>query len=374
VKGSHSQERKYTCEYPGCGAAFLTGTRLRRHAAVHDGADRFRCRGFEGCEKSFRKHGTLQRHIRTEHLNQKAFPCNNNGCEEAFDNSGALRRHLEREHGSIQYWCGECANGSNADEDHSGIGFTTLALLQAHIRLEHISCMFCDVKCGSQAELESHIEECHTTVSAAKRQPASKPRVECTRAGCTSTFASKSNLNVHIRTQHEGLRFVCGQVDLQASKGIEGWGPADACGKAFISKLKLEEHVRRSHLMMELPSSIPTMAIQHGEPDSMIDRLSGTAQSTKKALACQVADCNETFARHHDLNVHLAWHAQAVGSPMALDDPLGVGSEDVDMDTGAVFAPADEWALLRPLMGSGDNYESCEEPLDVFIDPVLYAE
>ncbi|KAF3347573.1 hypothetical protein VdG2_04295 [Verticillium dahliae VDG2] len=49
VKGSHSQERSYVCTTEDCGKSFLTATRLRRH------------------QESFRKHNTLQRHIRAEH-------------------------------------------------------------------------------------------------------------------------------------------------------------------------------------------------------------------------------------------------------------------------------------------------------------------
>ena len=209
IKGSHTQERRYLCDEPGCGKAFLTGTRLRRHAAVHEGANRFRCQGYEGCEQTFRKHQTLQRHLRTVHLGEKAYICGNDGCKETFDSPNAMKRHVVREHGELRFWCDECGQGETEEGHGQGrVGFTTLALLQAHRREMHISCPFCDAKCAGQWLLEKHIDDFHTGKTVEDRKT-----FACTWEGCPKKFVKIGNLNTHIRTAHEGQRFVCGQVD-----------------------------------------------------------------------------------------------------------------------------------------------------------------
>ncbi|KAK4150018.1 hypothetical protein C8A00DRAFT_37397 [Chaetomidium leptoderma] len=55
IKGSYTYEKKYTYEEDGYGKSFVTATRLRRYAAVYEGAERFRCRGYDGYALSFRK-------------------------------------------------------------------------------------------------------------------------------------------------------------------------------------------------------------------------------------------------------------------------------------------------------------------------------
>ena len=281
VKGSHTHEKKYTCEQPNCGKSFVTATRLRRHAAVHDGAERFRCRGYDGCDQSFRKHQTLQRHIRVAHLEQSAYPCGNDGCSSGFDTAGALRRHVEREHGELKFWCDECGDaggGGGSEEGGCRVGFTTLLLLQAHMKREHSNCMFCDVRCGGQADLERHIEIYHSGTTVQDRKT-----VVCTWEGCDKTFTRISNLNTHIKTAHEGVRFVCGEVDTFSTEDIADWNwVEEGCGKAFISKLKLEEQVRFVHLGRQRRPRLDTAAAV-----PLIGARSATGGGVKLNIQCE---------------------------------------------------------------------------------------
>lgn len=302
IKGSHTHEKKYTCEEPGCGKSFVTATRLRRHAAVHTGAERYRCRGYEGCNETFRKHQTLQRHIRTAHLGQCAYPCGNDGCQSGFDTASALKRHITRDHGELKFWCDECgkSNGGDDDEEPRRVGFTTLLLLQAHMRREHINCMFCDVKCGTQFDLERHIDLYHSGTTVEERKT-----VECTWEGCNRKFTRVSNLNTHIKTAHKGLRFVCGQVNTFDVTDIADWNwMEEGCGQDFVSKLKLEEHVRFVHLGRKRPPRVYTAATA-GFAVGMVDEVSGNA--LPRDIACTYPDCDATFARHHDLNQHIKY-------------------------------------------------------------------
>jgi len=322
VKGSHTQERTYPCQHPGCGKSFLTGSRLRRHAAVHEGAERFRCRGYDGCDKSFRKHSTLQRHIRAEHLHQKAFPCTKNGCLSGFDSSGALRRHVEREHGDIRFWCDECGDDGDVDGGEPEqtpvsrvVGFTTLALLEAHIRLEHILCIFCEVKCRSPTELDRHLETAHTTKPPVVQTTVEERKtIACTWDGCSKKFTRRGNLGMHIRTAHEGFRFECGLVDLTASEGLGAWDGGDACGKAFHSKMRLEDHVRVFHLRLDRPAPTVRTAAPVPETTRLVDILSGAQQQRIAVVTCTFEGCTATFQRYADLDRHVRVHSLPLGS------------------------------------------------------------
>jgi hypothetical protein len=310
VKGSHTHERSYVCVEPNCGKAFVTATRLRRHAAVHEGKERYKCRGYDGCEQSFRKHQTLQRHVRTEHLGLQAYLCQQEGCGRGFDSAGAMKRHVEREHGELRFWCDECGvKDDDDDEDVGGsngglgngnrVGFTTMALLQAHLKREHVNCIFCDTRCGSQAQLDRHVEMYHSTTSVQDRKT-----VACDWPGCPKTFTLKKNLNAHVKTAHQGFRFVCGEVDTFGTADIADWNWAEeGCGEGFISKLKLEEHVRFVHLGRKRPKKV--YAVGEEDDGDYIAAVSGLSDAAKRNIPCSVVGCEARFIRHHDLTVHL---------------------------------------------------------------------
>jgi uncharacterized Zn-finger protein len=267
--------------------------------AVHEGKDRFRCRDYPPCSETFRKHQTLQRHVRTEHLKTAAFPCKEGGCGEGFPTAAALRRHTERDHGEPNFWCDEC--GSNEDEKEAAgpkMGFSTLALLQAHMRNEHRNCMFCEFKCKGQYELNHHIEIRHSTVSVEERKT-----IFCTWDGCQKKFTKKSNLEVHIRSAHEGKRFICGQVDVSKAVDLEEWPNDDGCGNGFVTKGNLEDHIRFVHMGFERPK-----APKVEKPRDILKELSGLMDAEKRSIACTIEGCVYKFIRHHDLQVHLQNH------------------------------------------------------------------
>ncbi|CAK7223680.1 hypothetical protein SEUCBS140593_005317 [Sporothrix eucalyptigena] len=323
IKGSHSQERQYVCQE--CSKAFLTATRLRRHAAVHEGRDRFRCRGYDdNCTRTFRKHQTLQRHIRVDHLGQPAFACTHETCEAVFDSPGALRRHIERDHTAPKFWCEECGA---AGKDKS-VGFATRALLEAHMRHAHVDCAFCEMRFAAPAELHRHIDMHHSGKSVADRKT-----IVCPHEGCGKTFTRRANLNVHIRASHEGLRFVCGDADAASVTTAGGDGVdrtvsratdpevaawdarGEGCGRGFVSKMKLEEHILYVHLRRERPAPAPVVVLNEAaEPTNRLDeplatpaadRLIDALLGTNRTLVCAVPGCDARFVRHHDLTVHL---------------------------------------------------------------------
>ena len=253
IKGSHTHERKHSCEWEGCGKSFLTATRLRRHIATHEGQDRFRCRDFAPCDKTFRKHQTLQRHIRSDHLQLTPYPCKyvdpltKQPCNAGFDGASGLRKHEETVHGAPKFFCANCVipNAFNLDGTPMHPGFSASSQLQNHVRKEHTItvCIFCDKECSNEKQLQMHVESQHSGTTLAERK-----KVECTYDGCDRTFTRRSNLDAHIKTVHEGTRFVCGELDTSDMLELGQFEPEAGCGQDFSSKQYLEDHIRIAHL------------------------------------------------------------------------------------------------------------------------------
>ncbi|KAI2637549.1 transcription factor IIIA [Xylaria nigripes] len=345
IKGSHTAERDHTCTHEGCGKQFMTATRLRRHQLVHEGQERFRCRDFPPCNQTFRKHQTLQRHIRTEHQHKPAFSCDyrvdGSGpvCGQGFDTAGRLRRHQERDHGENRFWCDECANQKDDLDNSKKVGFPTLILLQAHMKHSHVNCMFCGESCDGREELERHIESEHTTHKSVEE----RRTVPCTWPGCTKMFTRVSNLNVHIRSAHEGVRFVCGEFDLSKTADLTAWSNSQGCGQAFALKVTLENHVRYVHLMHPRPES-KTVAIrsapsQRRADPTMLEQLAGVSESSRRTMPCTFEGCHMKFTYSGELEAHIQ-------SEHSIEQALidNIGGADAILEPSAAFQDiTQEW-------------------------------
>ncbi|PGH18627.1 hypothetical protein AJ79_00406 [Helicocarpus griseus UAMH5409] len=350
VKSAHTAIRDYVCDREGCGKTFVTGSRLRRHLAAHEGRDKYRCTEYPPCNETFRKHSTLQKHIMTAHLNKKPFPCphidpvTGKQCAQAFDTAGHLRAHEGRLHGGARFTCAECTTATNSSNNDntptttttttSGTTnlqqqrqhaiFPTYALLQAHMKSIHPpTCPECSLTCSSSRDLRRHLEITHGTI------PLKDRKVHpCHYPDCNRNFTKRGNLNVHIKTVHEGeKRFICGETDLSNSKKVEGWNPQEhGCGKRYGSKLALEEHVRTAHLGLKNARAERREMLglddvaggarnnnnnKHGQSATTPSNLAmltgeGYAEESGRHIPCLLEQCAHRFHRDYDLWLHMA--------------------------------------------------------------------
>lgn len=310
IKSVHNDERSYVCAEPDCGKSFTTATRLRRHQAVHEGQERFRCRDYPPCNQFFRKRQTLDRHIRSEHLQVAAFPCDHKDgmsgdvCTQAFETSAALRKHQQEAHSDTQFYCEECSAKPVGDGSgqHRRKGFATQAQLQTHFKETHFDCMFCGLHFTGRTSLDAHVEAQHTKPKTVEE----RKTFACTWSGCIKKFTKASNLNAHIRSVHQGLRFVCGEVDLTGTPDLGYWSRFDGCGEGFVTKANLENHVRYVHLKYERPET--TQAPAKSKPQvstSMLGELVGASETSRRTLSCPIAGCAARFVHHGELDAHL---------------------------------------------------------------------
>ncbi|PSR94234.1 hypothetical protein BD289DRAFT_149116 [Coniella lustricola] len=338
IVSTHTKEAKFVCAQ--CSKGFATGQRLNRHALVHQGAERYRCREYPPCEQSFRKHQTLQRHILKDHLGEKPYRCTHVGCSESYDTANSLKAHTTREHGELRFWCDECSQlaAAEGDESQNPVGFTTQFLLEQHIRSEHVNCVFCDgLKFNGQYELEQHMEIYHSGLTIKDRKT-----VSCDFAGCDKKFTKKSNMKVHYRAAHEGLRFVCGKVSTRDSTDpeLQAWRWAkEGCGQAFTTKMSLEQHIIYVHLGKQrvlyegpgmgagLPGRTDDPVLYTGDDEtqnqlSFLDDLSGVTDHERRGLVCLVPGCASRFIRYADLNTHAqAAHPELATAFVPINDP-----------------------------------------------------
>lgn len=354
VKSAHTHERNYACDFVGCGKSFLTGTRLRRHQAVHEGSNKYRCTDYAPCNEVFRKHSTLHQHILSVHRKQKPFPCGytdasgTNPCPDAFDTAAQLRRHQGRHHSGERFRCSDCCaaaeaaavaavsgHGNNGGsygrppnsqgqcelneqqiDPSAAFAFSSYALLQAHLQAAHPpTCTVCSLTCTTERQLRHHLKTHHPDAddpSDAERESSKAvPTIHiCDIEGCEREFTRAHNLKVHKRTVHEGeKRFICSaETDLSNSKKVVGWTGEGACHRAFQTKSNLEEHIRTQHLGLPgtarpgKPTAATTKRKTSGSDGHGKGKRKGTAPAQASAIASLTGvgyyDCPETSGRY----------------------------------------------------------------------------
>ncbi|XP_019555040.2 zinc finger and SCAN domain-containing protein 31 [Aedes albopictus] len=103
VNGVHLKVRKYECEI--CDKKFLDAGNLRNHMVTHGGERKFVC-DFEGCGKSFALQGTLTVHKKV-HTQDKQFGCE--FCSKTFLYKWLLVKHHRTHTGERPYECDICS-------------------------------------------------------------------------------------------------------------------------------------------------------------------------------------------------------------------------------------------------------------------------
>lgn len=93
---THSREKKFKCDFPGCGKVFGVKTALSTHKRTHTNEKPFACRW---CGDSYSDSSNLSKHRKTVHEDDKtAIPCPHQGCEYRDSRAQRLERHC-RDHG-----------------------------------------------------------------------------------------------------------------------------------------------------------------------------------------------------------------------------------------------------------------------------------
>ncbi|CAH9127516.1 unnamed protein product [Cuscuta epithymum] len=219
---SHSLERPFTCPVDDCKSSYRRKDHLTRHLLQHKGK-LFNC-PVDGCGRKFSYNSNAKRHVLEMHdqcsTSDDAEPpkqqhvCTEVGCGKSFKYPSQLKKH-EDSHVMLETVEAFCAEPGCLKH------FTNQQCLKEHIQSshQHIVCETCGTK-QLKKNIKRHLRK-H------EAQPSSE-RIKCDFKDCEHTFATRSNLNQHIKAFHQSLKpFVC---------SISG------CGARFSFK-----HVRDNH-------------------------------------------------------------------------------------------------------------------------------
>lgn len=208
----HTGVKSFICEIKGCGKKYSNKSHLSRHKKTSHGdsicelprvhSTSFSC---EDCDLKFRQKLQLKKHRIIEHTGQYPLSCSQ--CQKGFLNTKSLNRH-KKIHDFVQ--CSEC------DEKLPNWSRLVIHRRRYHQPAPIFICDLCNKKFTRRPNLREHM----------KLHSMSSEVYQCHYENCAKFYTAKRNLFSHIRSKHEGKRFIC-----------------DYCNQQKTTKQKLGQHI-----------------------------------------------------------------------------------------------------------------------------------
>lgn len=186
------------------------------------------------CAAVFSSEENMLQHFKEMHKEFK-YVCN--VCKEKFHRKQQLKRHTIIHTGKYPYKCEVCAKGAvnlkahirhRASHVHDcslcGRVFKHWSGLVAHRKIAHVGeykCEICNKVFISQKNLNYH-QKVHLNKE-------ERDVFQCTYDKCANFYHEKRNLMAHIRSKHEGRKFICG---------------FENCNREMSTKQKLALHLK----------------------------------------------------------------------------------------------------------------------------------
>ena len=298
-EASHSKD-SLRCK--DCGQIFLTARNMQMHKVrVHNKRMPFRC---GVCGVRFEDRTSVVQHLSTHNANEYIFRCDT--CGKRFGNEEKLRRH-EQKHQDMWHKCNECkksfgsevtlayhieqvhkrhhdqqendapvAGGSRAlpeDEDgelHIEVDLASTrekgATSKERVvnRADDMACELCNLQFNNVKDLENHAKNCGLGRGM-------KKMFRC--AVCQTFFALQSQLVNHYNSMHHSRDgYMCSKCPRkfrlwsrlklhikafhQTKKSSALKNVCNVCSERFLSRNKLEDHLRQVHRIQPFQSKV----------------------------------------------------------------------------------------------------------------------
>jgi KRAB domain-containing zinc finger protein len=205
---------------------------------------------------------------------EKKFICE--VCSNQFFTRTAYRNHVEKTHErkNLIYcqFCGRAFQNKNSADAH----------IRLHKGERSFQCEQCPRGYYSKGELKTHVMRHHSTKT-----------IPCNE--CNEILKSKFHLRNHMRSAHSERKFVC---------------EYEGCGKRFIQKYVLKEHVNNVHLQIK-SHVCQTCGTSFSQKYKLNRHILNTHMNLK--FPCEVFNCSSQFARKETLRAHVKSHHSNLG-------------------------------------------------------------
>lgn len=202
----HSGERPFVCDYPMCGKTFTQASVLKTHKkTVHDGIRAYKC---DKCSKSCSNLSSLKKHIIVNHTDEQLsrnYVCDL--CGKSFVQLYSLKVHKRTIHEGIRDYACEYEQCNKRFKDAHGLK----AHSHTHTGEKPWFCDFCAKSFTSKSNLEKHKRSIHQGL---------RPH-SCQMPECDRSFPNASALKRHSLSHTGAKPYSCEQCNKPFDRASE---------------------------------------------------------------------------------------------------------------------------------------------------------